>query len=1224
MEGIELYICFAQRGPQPRQLIGTELKKFLAQLLKPFKIINFEVQVLKSGNDAVLTTHKRTQALQFLQQCQQPRFFPKLVLNRRRLIIKTSVNMPDKILVRVLEREEKAMLIADYDTVKALALIVHRNQRECKISSFAYGKWEYVGPQACFHPYFDLSIDATAAFGDRYFVLTWVAATDDSNDQDSTRLNSSTGSDSDQSTLRYQLRFPYSAIESTILDHDNSHALVYTLNHAPKVWVNGVRAFGMDSSTCCQEYRFELQDPSEVQRVLSLERDGVLPQSSLHLIKTFQCNVPMDEQLGQLASALEDSRFNFDFGVKFQVTKLAQNGFLPPRSVFKLIDHVSMMQSTSGASRTAAALRRLCQQIPYAGPFLKASALDPLTIAESLDRYVEDLLEEQSYLNNTSDSISTFRADVTPSTLQLVGPELESSNRVLRNYASYSSHFLRVTFMEEDGEPFYFDHSRSNRDIFWGRFDWLLQDGIKIGGRLYEFLGFSHSSLRAQTCWFLAPFTDHDKRIDADTIIYKLGDFSHIQCPAKCAARIGQAFTDTSSSIVIDPAFVEEMEDVERNGRVFSDGVGTCSLEVLKTLQSAQKSFAVPATVFQIRYAGAKGVISLDSRLQGHVLRLGPSIIKYRGTEESHIEVCGVAPRKLPLVLNRSLIQILEDLGIPNQAFEALQTRAIDELRSSVSSVANAAAFLEKHNVGKTTDTPWLLRKMQSLGLALSDDLFFRDLLDAVILIQLQDLKYKTRIPVEAGATLYGIMDETGLLDEGQVYCCWLDLESHIQRATGTVLVTRSPALHTGDVQRAQAVTVPDDSPLTALHNCIVFSAKGERDLPSQLSGGDLDGDLYHVIWDKTLIPNACYPPSQYPRLPPVDIGRPITRTDMSNFFLKFMEQDLLGRVSTQHLILADQFEQGTLHPDCIKLAELSSTAVDFAKTGIPIYEDQFSQSCRNTKFRPDFMAPARTVKVEEHGIIFEREHIDLIDDDDARKAGEGAKKRYYESKKTLGILYRSIDERVFFKELHERSAIMKDDDQKSQGVLGDLWDYIQVETVGLDWEHYINYAVAMRNSYEATVTDIILQYSTNPPEYLEEIEVFMGSIICRTGFRSKRQKEYTTGMKEKYDREVKAYLAAMRDPCCGPDSIIATGEPSGDEETWEALRRSMACLDVGMRPSGVKNGRIDAKTRVTFGWLAALAVMQELEVYQEDRDVGPLRKALKKMKTLGKQIWAP
>jgi hypothetical protein len=37
------------------------------------------------------------------------------------------------------------------------------------------------------------------------------------------------------------------------------------------------------------------------------------------------------------------------------------------------------------------------------------------------------------------------------------------------------------------------------------------------------------------------------------------------------------------------------------------------------------------------------------------------------------------------------------------------------------------------------------------------------------------------------------------------------------------------------------------------------------------------------------------------------------------------------------HQILADQKPLGTLDPDCKKLAELHSTAVDFSKTGIAV-----------------------------------------------------------------------------------------------------------------------------------------------------------------------------------------------------------------------------------------------------------------------------------------------
>ncbi|KAL8778939.1 MAG: hypothetical protein Q9213_007174 [Squamulea squamosa] len=326
------------------------------------------------------------------------------------------------------------------------------------------------------------------------------------NDADSTDLDSSAGINNDHSTVECQLQFPYSAIESTILDYQDHYALVYTLKQAPKVWLNGVRAFGLDSSTSCQDYYFKFKDRLKIPRVLDLERNNVLPQCSLYPILTYRCGVPLDQQFDQSDEALELSMYNFGFAVEFQLKKLTQNGFLPPRSVLQVVDHVSVMQNEYGPIKTVAAVRRLCQHLPCAGPLTKASELDPLAVAESLDRYIEDMPEEQASHHNESIAMIIYRAVVTPTTMQLVEPDLESNNRVTRKYSKFSYHLLRVTFMGEDGEPFHSDRSQSNRDIFNGRFSGLLQDGIKIGGRLYEFLGFLHSSLRAQACWFLTPF----------------------------------------------------------------------------------------------------------------------------------------------------------------------------------------------------------------------------------------------------------------------------------------------------------------------------------------------------------------------------------------------------------------------------------------------------------------------------------------------------------------------------------------------------------------------------------------------------------------------------------------------------------------------------------------------------------------------------------------------
>lgn len=179
-------------------------------------------------------------------------------------------------------------------------------------------------------------------------------------------------------------------------------------------------------------------------------------------------------------------------------------------------------------------------------------------------------------------------------------------------------------------------------------------------------------------------------------------------------------------------------------------------------------------------------------------------------------------------------------------------------------------------------------------------------------------------------------MDDTGFLHEGQVYVSFDTMQGRYHEPEcQKVVITRSPALHPGDIQLAHHVIPPEGHPLLELRNCVVFSQRGDRDLPSMLSGGDLDGDIYNIIWDEAIVSQVrSFSPADYPRLPIVELGKKVEAADMINFFVDFISQDCLGVIATRHMILADLAPQGTRDSDCVKLAELHSQAVDFSKTG--------------------------------------------------------------------------------------------------------------------------------------------------------------------------------------------------------------------------------------------------------------------------------------------------
>ena len=132
----------------------------------------------------------------------------------------------------------------------------------------------------------------------------------------------------------------------------------------------------------------------------------------------------------------------------------------------------------------------------------------------------------------------------------------------------------------------------------------------------------------------------------------------------------------------------------------------------------------------------------------------------------------------------------------------------------------------------------------------------------------LVDLQTKARIFVPQAICLIGVMDETFTLQPGEIFVQLSDQGKSIvgppdRMLLGCprVLVGRSPSLHPGDLRLLKPTDIPA---LHHLKNVIVFSALGSRPSCDEMSGGDLDGDIYFVIWDKNLLPTSDHPPATY------------------------------------------------------------------------------------------------------------------------------------------------------------------------------------------------------------------------------------------------------------------------------------------------------------------------------------------------------------------------
>ncbi|KAK2811756.1 hypothetical protein FQN50_001794 [Emmonsiellopsis sp. PD_5] len=1196
----------------PVQVQDKHLKREFTPHLAKFGIHVFHCRKLAQRN-AIITIHDASRALKLLAVHGQDQNRTKRPLKMfgSPIYLSKGRNVPDEFLIRTLQNEEEKRLAPSNNHDHRAHTAVAKRPKSFFISTMSCGLWEYTQNTPVFIECFRSGSNGKIAFGKTAIRVTMETKAEGN---------------------IYHLEFSYYIVESIHTGTAKVPSITITANTAPRLYVTDpvdvlaqklastglqkgyrglppkerVSHFGGDHEELagkCFTYRFLLKHAEDLRRVYDLSNERHIPNIGSWNDHRAKFDVPYSSITDRFMAFLKLGYF--EYRIQFQLQKLVWNGEMNPEKAVKFVSHVVMdAVKREDIDVIIKALGKLSSQNIYPSPDIQAAEVDIPALEnmflENIDSVKREKEMSRSNRPSHPNNIQVHRATVTPCGIYLYGPSLETKNRVLRKFADHVDHFLRVEFVDESADPVRYDPRASVEYIFQKRFKGVMKEGITIGSRKFEFLGFSHSSLRSQACWFVAPFVSKEGvMFNATTIIQSLGKFDHIFSPAKQAARIGQTFSETLTSIPVSNDVVAGTHDVIRNGRTFSDGVGTVSPSIMhKIWRDYSFRAKVKPTVFQIRFAGAKGMISVDHRLTSEVLVLRESMIKFPSAPDSYnIEICGSGMRALPFFLNAQLIKILEDLGVRESSFLKLQADEISRLRATAVSTKQAAAFLEDTNIAKSVGLPWLIQVLEGFGLHHADDEFLRRVMELAVLIKLRDLKYRARIRVPQAVTLYGIMDETGFLKEGEIFCCSLS-EAGFREVLvrDKVVVTRSPAMHPGDVQVARAVDVPADSPLRKLHNCIAFSQFGNRDLPSMLSGGDLDGDLYNVIYDKTLFPVLVYPPAEYPRVEEHKLDRPVMRDDIMDFFVTFMQQDQLGRIATIHQVIADQSPSGVFAPDCLRLAELHSTAVDFSKSGVPVDLDRIP---RFPRYRPDFMAPGPRVHIEESlTLLEENEQMTVQDDDDDED--ERPQTRFYKSTKVLGTLYRSIDEQEFLFE--RRNA--RDRPSNSNIVLMRLWAYIREETKGFVWDHLLEEARNIREIYEDNLTELMHDYSATPwKSSITEYEVFLGTILGQGQKLTQRQKDASREMREHYEGLVDFIT-----------SMILDRESGG----IESLERSIACFYIAIKEDRQEShsarrrdnsissyrqhnqGSGRKEKLISFPWIAAIACLKEVDKFQQ------------------------
>lgn len=619
----------------PEQVGEIYLKKEFSHVLARFRINDFGCR--KAGKkNAVLTILDPEKAQRLLDehgQDEQQKKRPArlLFLFGRPIYLSKSRSEPDEFFLKHLQLEEEKRLAAQVAVRKANNVpraprsdagsaaggpATHgsgRRVRSFNITAMSCGQWDYDGDRPVFFELFRCPNFGKIVFGKSMLRIAMHNVAP---------------------STEYYMEVAYSNIEGIHVSTNQQPTVTVTTHYAPRFFISDlmeklkaqtakiankyaqapekrrVGHFGGDHeviSGICFTYRFELRDPRDITALRNLKGESSIPPIGRWADRRLTYASPFGYFKAKFENSLEAQ--DISFGLKFQITKLMWNGEISVTTIFRLYPCIVRCAKAYGDEDTVSGLKLFSSKVQFPGPDthprdVQATALEDL-LEETVDRAATQRGARSNLLHRNN--VEVHRAQVTPSGIYLYGPNTETKNRVLRQYDDHIDFFLRVEFVDETGDPVYFDPRVSLNEIYHGRFKDVLMQGIKIGGRRFSFLGFSHSSLRSQTCWFVAPFTTKDgERFDALSIIRNLGSFDHIRSPAKQAARIGQTFSETQSSIAVpaEAVFLNE-PDVKRNGRIFSDGVGTLSSSLMYKIWSEYAlRERVKPTVFQIRFAG--------------------------------------------------------------------------------------------------------------------------------------------------------------------------------------------------------------------------------------------------------------------------------------------------------------------------------------------------------------------------------------------------------------------------------------------------------------------------------------------------------------------------------------------------------------------------------------------------------------------------------------------
>lgn len=367
--------------------------------------------------------------------------------------------------------------------------------------------------------------------------------------------------------------------------------------------------------------------------------------------------------------------------------------------------------------------------------------------------------------------------------------------------------------------------------------------------------------------------------------------------------------------------------------------------------------------------------------------------------------------------------------------------------------------------------------------------------------------------------------------------------------------------------------------------------------MPSCLGGGDLDGDTYNLLPLKDLpefTPYTTHAPAMYDAAPRKLLDRPSTMDDVAEFFTEYITSDVglyfthlvffwgrteitqvLGIVAINWLLIADQSDRGIFDPDCLKLSDIHSDAVDFPKSGQPVALSDIPPL--KFKAKPDWNAPETVTRDTE---------------------------RFYQSKRAIGRLFRSIElpavqkmkakarrerrqpregrelsleEALADLRLNQRDDGEEDEDEDIIRILVQRHIHNFIDTQPLE-KAIIEEVLQLFNRYASELLLICITSSLTRSAILTEEEASVGTIAAKCS-QSRRRKDMMAKLRE----HTNTLVSSIREDLLGDEEFPLE----------EGLMRAWVAWEMSVAERDEFGGN-------SFGWVALGAIFEAIRDIEE------------------------